>query len=365
MRSSASRAVLLLAAAASLARASAEGGEAVPREVRVGLLLPRDEALARSVSRGAAVAAAAAAPVRILERRARGPWGSEAAEAVGLVYEDGAAAIVAAPDRGTSHLAAQVAAKARVPVLTLSAEGALTRIPLPWVLRAVHDEREVLGALLAALPPGGTRGGWSVFVDAGREGDRVAGEVRGAAARAGLSAPLVSVLGSGPGGAARVPPSGPALFAASTRASASALRALRAEGWGGEALLLTDAAGSGPILAETGDAAEGAVVPRAFDPSPGSAAAVFARAFRDLHGAEPDEAAAAAHDAVLALAAAVRASDGSPDGVRRALLEGPPREGASGSLAFDASGDRRGAPPLARFRGGVLVPFVPTPEKRP
>ncbi|MCK6480717.1 MAG: ABC transporter substrate-binding protein, partial [Planctomycetes bacterium] len=347
-------------------------------EVRVGLLLPADPDLAREVSRGAALAAAllgtAASPVRVVEGRVEGPWGSEAARVVEMVYAGGAAGVVTPPDRNGSHLAAQIAGKARVPVLVGSAASALTRVPLPWMFRVVPDERDVLDALLAALPAAERALPPLSFGCGGREGDRVAEEVARAVLRAGGSPPRS--FPCGPGGAGREPgvaaaaeaPRSPVLLSLPAPAARAVLEDLRAAGWRGTALALPlPGADPAAFAAALGERGEGVLLARTYDPSAGEGRA-FRDAWRARYDGEPGEAAAAARDGVALLVRAVRASDGTAEGTRAALLAGDPLPGATGPLSFEADGNRAGAASVAVVRGGALRP-LPAPatgsEERP
>jgi ABC-type branched-subunit amino acid transport system substrate-binding protein len=66
------------------------------------------------------------------------PWGKASAELVKLIYDDHALAIVAT-DRNSSHLAEQLAVKAFVPVIAISADRDLTAVNIPWVFRLPAD----------------------------------------------------------------------------------------------------------------------------------------------------------------------------------------------------------------------------------
>jgi ABC-type branched-subunit amino acid transport system substrate-binding protein len=295
-----------------------------PAPVRIGLLLPADPALARETSRGAGMAVralrAAGVDVTVVERRMQGPWGSEAGEFVRLVYEDGVSALVTGPDRASSHLAAQVAAKARVPVVVGSGASALTRIPLPWIVRVVHGERATLAALLEAVPSRPADGFLAAFVDPGSEGERLAGEIRGASRRAGWGDPRFGE----PSGRCSV-----ALVAASPARGGAAVRALRSAGFRGTLLLLPGPGEREALIGEAGGGAEGAILPRPGDP------------------------AAAAFDAILLLARAHLGADRTPEEVRAALLSAPPFPGLTGRIEFDETGDRRGRVPLETVRGAA------------
>ena len=357
-------------AALAVALVAPGGGSAQAQErdeVVVGVLLPSDAGDRRAMERGAAVAAAgserAAGPrIRIVARAAPRAWGAESDVAAKLLCDDGACGIVAPPDRTASHLAAQFAAKARAPVATLSTAHALTRVPLPWVVRVVPDETATLAALLAAVPPRDGRRVLLAFVTPGREGDRVAETVAHAATAAGFD--LLPVVR--PGLVAEDREAGVAsalthgadavLLAAGAAEGAAALRGLRAAGWRGTAL-------GGPAETETlaaaaGDAAEGLVLAHLFDPAATPAARAFRDAYATRYAEEPGAVAAAAHDAVLLVARAAKSCGGTNDDARAALLAAPALDGATGRISFDSSGDREGVSPLVRVRAGKLEPLA-------
>ncbi|MEO8592597.1 MAG: ABC transporter substrate-binding protein [Candidatus Solibacter sp.] len=62
------------------------------------------------------------------------PWGQASTGLVKLIYDDRAIALIAL-DRNSAHLAEQLAAKAFVPVVALSADRSLTSVNLPWIVR--------------------------------------------------------------------------------------------------------------------------------------------------------------------------------------------------------------------------------------
>ena len=61
-------------------------------------------------------------------------WGKSSTALVDLVYKNGVAGIVAT-DRASAHLAEQIAVKAFVPLIAISADKALTSTNIPWVFR--------------------------------------------------------------------------------------------------------------------------------------------------------------------------------------------------------------------------------------
>ena len=62
------------------------------------------------------------------------PWGRASTGLVKLIYDDRALVLIAL-DRNSSHLAEQLAAKAFVPVVAISADRSLTSVNIPWLFR--------------------------------------------------------------------------------------------------------------------------------------------------------------------------------------------------------------------------------------
>ena len=91
--------------------------------------------------------------------------------------------------------------------------------------------------------------------------------------------------------------------------------------------------------------------------SPRPETRAFVAAYRDRFGEAPEPWAALAYDAVLVFAEGVRrAQSFDPEQVSRALRNGPPWSGATGSFAFDQRGDPAGKEPvLRRVHGGRFV----------
>jgi branched-chain amino acid transport system substrate-binding protein len=66
------------------------------------------------------------------------PWGKASTELVKLIYDRQAIAILAT-DRNAAHLAEQLAVKAFLPVVALSADHTLTSTNIPWIFRLAHE----------------------------------------------------------------------------------------------------------------------------------------------------------------------------------------------------------------------------------
>jgi hypothetical protein len=66
------------------------------------------------------------------------PWGKASDSLVKLIYDEHALALIAG-DRNSSHLAEQLAVKAFIPMVALSADRTLTSVNIPWIFRLPPD----------------------------------------------------------------------------------------------------------------------------------------------------------------------------------------------------------------------------------
>lgn len=319
-------------------------------ELRLGLVLDEPDPRAEQALRGARLAvedanrrAVPGEPRVVLEvARAAGRWSAGTEAGRDLLYQRDCLGIVAAGSGEVAHVAAQVAAKARAPLLTLAPDRALTRIPLPGLLRVVPDHDARLGALLDALAPELRAEPIPAWVPPGRAG----GEIVAAMERVGRARgvdlrPLRWPEEVGRERGAAVSASRALLVALAPPDLEEALARLHAAP--PECLLLLEpAAGEGAERALFG--LPRVLAPRIFDPGDARPCVQrFVRAFAERHGSAPGEAAALAFDAVDLL---IRASAGGvperPAVAARLAALRPPCS-LTGIERFDDSGDRVGA----------------------
>jgi branched-chain amino acid transport system substrate-binding protein len=102
-----------------------------------------------------------------------------------------------------------------------------------------------------------------------------------------------------------------------------------------------------------GDAADGVVFPRLFEPGPEAAA--FTAAFTKRYGVEPDYAAAHAYDAVRLLAAAVDRGGLNRARICDALRELAPWNGVTGRFQWDPLGSNERPVRLGTYRNRRIV----------
>jgi branched-chain amino acid transport system substrate-binding protein len=124
-------------------------------EPRVVIFGPQGDQVAATLkalaaSRGFAVSGVAA----------EAPWGKASAELVKAIYDQHVMAIVAT-DRNASHLGEQLAVKAFVPVVAISADHNLTSVNIPWIFRLPSETtaEEAMRYLLDAAARSGCERG--------------------------------------------------------------------------------------------------------------------------------------------------------------------------------------------------------------
>lgn len=121
--------------------------------LRIGLFGPDADRLAARLQPGAGLYAL----IGIASNRT---WGQASTELVKAIYDDRALAIVAT-DRNASHLAEQLAVKAFIPVVALSADRTLTTVNIPWLFRMAPEtsvEEALARVMNAAEKSGPNRG---------------------------------------------------------------------------------------------------------------------------------------------------------------------------------------------------------------
>jgi ABC-type branched-subunit amino acid transport system substrate-binding protein len=131
-------------------------GPALPpnqfNEIRIGLFAPdrADDPVGKAMLNAAALAIEEAnaaggfrgVPFRLVNRWAYDPWGAGSKEMIKLIYQDSVWAVIGSIDGAATHVAEQIVAKARVPLLSpVSADPTLTYIRIPWMFRLPPDEQ--------------------------------------------------------------------------------------------------------------------------------------------------------------------------------------------------------------------------------
>jgi len=232
--------------------------------------------------------------------------------------------------------------RVQVPLISLSSASSLTRVPVPWLVRAVPDTRAQLEALFSALSPSSgqpTAVSIPALVPSGRAGRGTLQDLDVVTTRLGLRfGPVIEV--EAPLGPAsldaldeQVPSRDrPIVVWLADDAARDALEQLVARGWTGEVLLpwqVSPHTGLRCLRVSLLD-------PRGADAD----TTEFVRAHRQAFGTDPDAAAAAAHDAAALLIEAVRQVGTDRTAIRAWLADSVTQLGPTGPMQFDATGNR-------------------------
>ena len=323
-------------------------------EVRIGWFGPTesDDPIARGLWRGVTLAVervnraggCRSRPVRLVSRWADDPWGAASRQMANLVYRDRVCAVLGSIDGAGSHVAAQLATKARVPlVVPACTDPSLTRANVPWVFRCAPDDTQqshVLAETLAELQPRGV-----VLVSGIDHDSRVGAESfqkeilrrAGIVPRLRLSvqpaqrdfAPLLERLEAADADTVVVwaPPDVSARFIRELRRAGSRKRVV-GPGW-----LLSDA-----FLRPAGSAADGIRTVALWDPPAGEPTSPFVEAYTARFGDRPDYAGAYAYDAANLLLEAVRRGGTNRARIREALAGLSGYVGVTGEYNWDNGG---------------------------
>ena len=130
-------------------------------EIRIGLFAPtEDHPVGESMTRGVQLAVEQAnagggyrgIPFKIVQRWSGNPWGDGAKDLINLAYRDSVLAIIGSIDGTATHLAEQIATKARIPLLApVSSDPTLTYIRLPWIYRLPPEDELQIRELIDAI----------------------------------------------------------------------------------------------------------------------------------------------------------------------------------------------------------------------
>ena len=301
------------------------------------------------------------APFRLVAAWSEDPWRGGIGRLTRLVYESRPWAVIGGVDGATTHLAEQVALKARFPLLSPGSTDPSTNCGhVPWLFTALPSDDRWARVLVARLRA--ELGGGRLAVAAGVDHDSHAALVslRRELARVGLEPQtLVEFEPAEPEAgplAARLLEGRPSavLLVAPARPAAAVVSELRRRGFGGQVL------GGAPVARNAfaraaGPAAEGVLAPLLYEASPAWEA--FARAYEARWRGTPDDAAAQAYDAVRFVASAIRTSGLNRARIGEALRALAPWSGAAGVLRWDALGRNERVVGLAVWHGGRRMPL--------
>lgn len=339
-------------------------------EVRVGFFGPSQSsnAMGQNMWRGATLAVEKANAAggyrgkrfRLVCRWADNPWGAGSKEMTRLVYEDKVWTVIGSIDGATTHIAEQIAVKARITLISpLSGDSSLTHTAVPWMFRMPPDDAAVAEFLVRlAIEKNGFRR-IAVLSSADHDGRAGAAEVVSALGRRQVR-PVVhltfdrSQTDFSPQIGRISSASAEAIFLwGEPDSSARLLRSLRGKGislpvFGPPVFSLPS------FLEKAGSAADGLMTCRLAWGNDETRSTEFARDFEERFGEKPSDDAAVAYDAATIVIEAVRKAGLNRARIRDAVSEMSGFVGIAGKITWDNGGGNVAVPQSVALHRGWL-----------
>ena len=302
-------------------------------------------------------------PFRLVQAWAENPWADGSSKVVRLVYLERVWALIGSIDGAATHVAEQVVAKARVPLIDpASTDDSVNQANVVWMFSCLPSDPAIAEVIVQSLRQNAARS--FVLLSATDHDSRaLTGEFKAALSRARMT-PLRHIEFAS--GAEQLEAVTAQAAASSARAvvlfarpkdSARAVRQIRRRSkelliYGGPSM------GRQAFFDAAGAFAEAIRVPVLVEPS--DTAAQFIQKWTTRHGSPPDYAAMQAYDAVKLLIAAIRKAGLNRVRILDALEALSPWQGVSGAIRWDELG--RNARPA---RMGVIRNGRPEPLDTP
>jgi branched-chain amino acid transport system substrate-binding protein len=293
-------------------------------------------------------------PFKLLGAWSKSPWANGAKDLFSLVYKDRICAIIGGIDGPSTHLAEQVAVKARLPLISpVSSDPTANYVNVPWIFSTAPGDHLAAGPLADEII---SRDGLDSFVilSSDDHDSRIfTTELRKALKkrRAGVRGQLEFKRGAEQSDklAAHVIQAGPAavVIAAGSDDSERLIGALRAGKYQGT-IFGRAVMGRRSFDPQIG---EGAVFPLLYD---ASGAAEFDKAFARKFGRRPDYTAACTYDSVRLLIAAIRRAGPDRAAIRDAVAGMSPWPGVTGPVRWNRLGSNTRVPPLGTIKASGL-----------
>jgi len=303
-------------------------------------------------------------PFRLLPGWSDQPWKDGASQVARMVYGHDVWAVIGGPDGATTHLAEQVAAKARLPLVSPGSTDRTANLAnVPWMFSLLPGDHLQAPVLVEHLAARLGSGALAILLAEDHDARQFVLEFRRSATRARFQVARQYVCSreTMAEAAAKIAQADVAgvLVAGGPTASAAMVAALRRAGYRG-AIFGTAAFGRRAFLQKAAEDARDAVFPLLYFPG-AEGPEGFAARFRRRYGYEPDYLAAATYDAVQLLAAAVRREGLNRARIGDALWALSPWQGACGTVCWDKLGSNTRPVMLGTIRAGRVVPCETPP----
>ena len=305
-------------------------------------------------------------PFRLVPGWSDSPWTAGAVHVTRMVYKEQVWAVLGGIDGATTHLAEQVVAKARLPLLSpASTDRSANLANIAWMYSCLPGDHLQAAVLAGAIAERIAKKPLVVVSAADHDARQVVIELERALARRQMVPAFRYVwqppkdLGELPDRVARSKAAA-VVVAASAADSARLVAALRAAGYRG--LIFGGATfGRRRFLDQSQASAEGVLFPLlddppADDPLAAARAAKFRETFRKRCHCEPDYAAACTYDSVGLLVAAIRKAGLNRARIGDAVKELSGYEGVAGTIRWDTLGSNSRPVRLGTIQAGRIRP---------
>jgi len=277
-------------------------------------------------------------PFQLRNCWSRDPWGTGISQLAQMVYSEDVWAIVGSIDGASTHLAEQVVAKARLPLLSpVSTDKTVNLANVPWMFSLLPGDHQITPVLARAIVDRVEESPFAIASSTDHDSRLLVDELR--VELAGHDAVPSYHLQFHPNGDVvdvvhRVMRSSieTVVIAAGAHDSGRLVQTLRAEGFRGD-IFGGPSLGRRAFLETAQEEGNGVVFPilASVDDS-------FAERFKKRFGRAPDYAAAQTYDALLLLVKAIRSAGLNRSKIRDVLVELAPWTGVSGSVEWDPLG---------------------------
>jgi len=297
-------------------------------------------------------------PFRLISYWSNDPWTAGAGALARAVYREGLWAILGGIDGPTTHLAEQLAAKSRIPVVSPGNTDKTSHLAnVPWLFSVLPSDPTMAHAMVRLIIEhwGDRRPTLASATD--HDSQMLAVEIRKALQerKAGLRYHLQFKRKTAdfPQIAEAIVDSGAAtvIVIGSADDSAHLVQQLRRAGYAGR-IVLGPSAGQVSFRSLADEAREGIVFPLLWEPDESDAD--FIRLFNSRFGFEPDYAAAHAYDAARLIVHAIRQAGLNRARIGDALRELSPWNGVTGEVRWDRTGANQRTCALGQWTGGRI-----------
>ncbi len=309
-------------------------------------------------------------PFRLVPAWSENPWGTGVKLVARLAYDDKVWAIIGGIDGPTTHLAEQVVAKARLPLVSpISTDKTVNLANVPWMFSLAPGDHLLAPVLAAEIVARADDGQFVIVSGDDHDSRLLIVELKKALAKHRAVAKREIVFRQGTEELDRIVAQlvqlepEVAVVIADANDSDRIVTALRLEEYAGP-IFGGPTMGRRQFLEKAGDPAEGVVFPSIWQTNEASSS--FVKTYRQRHGHPPDYTAAHMYDTVNLVVEAIRRAGLNRARIGDAIRELSPWNGVTGTVCWDGLGSNTRRVELGTITNRRVVslsePSVPHPS---